>query len=163
MRPGALCLMLSMLGKNFSQWDILKYSPRKMGFDSSCKLSPKETRWFCMKCQKLFARENKKIIINLSSVQFAQRMLKFKTITLYRVLLITKGKSLKALINKVKIWAIYSKNKSIAGNACNYSAIYCTLHGSSCAKTIFRHRRTVKAQISLHICAVWSGLSHSYR
>ena len=60
--------MLRMLGKNFlkiSTDDILKcfsFFSKKTGFDISCKLPP----------------FNKKTIINLSSAQFGQRVVKVK-------------------------------------------------------------------------------------
>ena len=60
-----------MLGKNFSR-NILKYFSyfsQKIGFDISCKLSPKET--ICMNCQSLFSGENKKRnVISLLSAEF---------------------------------------------------------------------------------------------
>ena len=51
-------LTLCMLGKNSAD-AILKYFSyfsEKIGYDTSCKLSPKET--ICMKCQILFSRKN---------------------------------------------------------------------------------------------------------
>ena len=57
--------------------NILKYFSYfswKIGFDISCKLSPKET--ICMKCQILFSGKNKKHIINLSFAAFAQGVVK---------------------------------------------------------------------------------------
>ena len=39
---------------------MFSYFSYKIGFDNSCKLSPKET--ICMKCQILFYRKNKKNI-----------------------------------------------------------------------------------------------------
>ena len=50
--------MLSMLGKIFSRKHFDSYFSWKIGFDISCKLSPKET--ICMKCQTLFYEEKKK-------------------------------------------------------------------------------------------------------
>ena len=49
---------------------------QKIGFDISCKLSPKET--ICMKYQSLFSEkeEEKYQYINLPSAEFAQRMVK---------------------------------------------------------------------------------------
>ena len=64
---------------NFSADDILKYFSyfsQKTGYDISCKLSPKET--ICMKCRILFSGKNKKNIINLSSAENAQRVVKVK-------------------------------------------------------------------------------------
>ena len=61
----------------FSADDILKYFfyfSQKTGYDISCKLSPKET--ICMKCQILFFGKNKKKIINLSSAENVQRVVK---------------------------------------------------------------------------------------
>ena len=57
-----------------------KLSPffQKTGYDILCKLSPKET--ICMKCQILFSGKNKKNIINLSSAENAQRVVKVKHI-----------------------------------------------------------------------------------
>ena len=56
--------------------DILKYFPyfsRKIGFDFSCKLSPKET--ICMKCQSLFSGKNKKNISGCRLLKFDPSML----------------------------------------------------------------------------------------
>ena len=65
--------MLSIWVK-FSAEDILKkfffFSfPQQTGFDISCKLSPTEI--ICMKCQILFAGENKNIV-HLTSAEFTQ-------------------------------------------------------------------------------------------
>ena len=68
-------LTISTQGKNFSREQFEIFS-KKIGFDSSCKLSPLET--ICMKCQNLFSGKNKKNIINLSSAELAERMAKFK-------------------------------------------------------------------------------------
>ena len=46
--------------------------PRKIGYDTSCKLSPLET--ICMKCQIPFSRKSKKNITNLSSAESAHSM-----------------------------------------------------------------------------------------
>ena len=51
------------------------YSQKKC-FDISCKLSPEET--ICLKCQSLFSGEIKKNIVNLSSAELAQRVVKVK-------------------------------------------------------------------------------------
>ena len=51
------------------------FSP-KTGYNISCKLSPKKT--ICMKCLILFFRKNKKNIVNLSSAENAQRVVKVK-------------------------------------------------------------------------------------
>ena len=72
-----MCLV-STVGKIFSRqhYHIQKYFSyfyQKTGFDISCKLSPLET--ICMKCQILFAWKN---IINLSSAELAQRVVKIK-------------------------------------------------------------------------------------
>ena len=69
--------MFSTHGKMFSADDLLKYFSyfsQKTGFDISCKLSLIET--ICMKYQILFYGENKKNIINLSSAELAQRVIK---------------------------------------------------------------------------------------
>ena len=59
-----------MLGKNFSRQRFetffFLFFP-EIGFDISCKLSPKET--ICMKCQILFSETNKEDIMNLSSAE----------------------------------------------------------------------------------------------
>ena len=52
----------------------LSYFFQKIGFDISCKLSPKET--ICMKCQSLFSGKNKKNIVKLLSVEFVQGVLR---------------------------------------------------------------------------------------
>ena len=62
----------------FSADDLLKlkyfsYFSQKTDFDISCKLSPVET--ICMKCQILFSG---KTIINLSSAELAQGVVKVK-------------------------------------------------------------------------------------
>ena len=44
----------------------------KIGFDISCKLSPKKTIY--VKCGSLLSGNNKKNIINLSSVEFVMRV-----------------------------------------------------------------------------------------
>ena len=69
--------MLSILGKIFSRrhFEIFFFNfSQKTGYDISCKLSPEET--ICMKCQSLFSGKNKKNIINLSSAENAQRVVK---------------------------------------------------------------------------------------
>ena len=73
--PGRKKITLNTLGKNFSRphfeiFFLIFF--QKIGFDTSCKLSPYET--VCMKCQSLFSGKNKKNIINLSTAEFAQRM-----------------------------------------------------------------------------------------
>ena len=55
---------------------IFSYFFQKTEFDISCKLSPLET--ICMKCQILFSGKNKKNIINLSSAELAQGVVKVK-------------------------------------------------------------------------------------
>ena len=63
-----------MLGK-ISADDILKYfsyDSYKIGSDTSCKLSPKET--ICMKCQLLFSRKSKLNISSLTSAEFAHSL-----------------------------------------------------------------------------------------
>ena len=47
---------------------------QKIGFDFSCKLSPKET--VCMKCQSVFSGKNKKNFITLSSAEYAHGVVK---------------------------------------------------------------------------------------
>ena len=68
-----------MLVKNSAD-DILKHFlifRQGIGFDISCKLSRRET--FCMKLhQSLFSETNKTIIINLSSAELPQRVVKVK-------------------------------------------------------------------------------------
>ena len=68
-----MCSVLT-LGKIFSRrhTEIFSYISQKTGFDISCKLSPMET--ICMKCQILFWGKIRKNIINLSSVELAQRV-----------------------------------------------------------------------------------------
>ena len=46
-----------------------------MGFGISCKLSPKEET-ICIKNQSVFSVKNKKNIVNLSSAESAQRVVK---------------------------------------------------------------------------------------
>ena len=65
-----------MLGNNLSSQHFGIYFhifPRKQAltFHANCL---QET--ICMKCQNLFSGKNKKIIINLLSVEFAQRVVK---------------------------------------------------------------------------------------
>ena len=64
-------LELCMLGKNSADNILIFFLifPRKIGFDTLCKLSPKET--ICMKCQFLFSRKHKKNITSLPSSEFA--------------------------------------------------------------------------------------------
>ena len=65
--------MLSTLSKIFSGDDILTfffYLFQKIRFDSSCTLSTME------KCHILFSGKIKKNIINLSSAEFVQRVVK---------------------------------------------------------------------------------------
>ena len=66
-----------MLGK-ISADDILKYFsyffPQKIGFDISCKLSPKQK--ICKKSLSLFSGENKNNMINLSFAELAQKGVK---------------------------------------------------------------------------------------
>ena len=69
--------LIIALWVKFSADDILKYFSyfsQKTGYDISSKLSPKET--ICLKCQILFSGKNKKNIINLSSAENAQRVVK---------------------------------------------------------------------------------------
>ena len=71
-----------MLGENFSRQNFeicflfflkyFSYFSQKTGFDTSCKLSSKET--ICMMCQILFSWKNKKNIITLSSAESAHSM-----------------------------------------------------------------------------------------
>ena len=86
--------MLCTLGKNSAD-NILKYFSyfyQKTGFDISCKLSPVET--ICMKCQSLFSEKDKKNVINLSSAESAQRVVKVKMISanIFRVIMVCKTK-----------------------------------------------------------------------
>ena len=72
-------LTLCMLGKNFSRQYLeifFFYFSYKIEFDTSCKLSPKET--ICMKCQILFSRKNKKNITSLSSAESALSVVSVK-------------------------------------------------------------------------------------
>ena len=64
--------MLGMLRKNSAD-NILKYSYfyYKVGFDISCKLSPKDT--ICIKCLSLFSGKNKK---KISGCYLAQNVVK---------------------------------------------------------------------------------------
>ena len=55
---------------------MLKYFSyffQEKDFDISCKLSP-----FCMKCKSLFSGKTKKNIMNLLSVEYAQRVVNVK-------------------------------------------------------------------------------------
>ena len=71
-------------GKNYKKKIIILSSAElargvvslKRGFDISCKLSVMET--ICMKSQILFSGENKQNIVNLSSAELAQRLIKIK-------------------------------------------------------------------------------------
>ena len=68
-----------MPGKKFSRrlfLNIFSYFSLKIGFDISCKLSPRET--ICLKDQSLFSGENKKNVITVPSAELAQRMVKSK-------------------------------------------------------------------------------------
>ena len=71
-----------MLGRNFSRrhFDIyiFLFFAENISFDILCKLVK-----ICMKCQRLFSGKNNKNIINLSSAEFAQRVVKFKEYGLY--------------------------------------------------------------------------------
>ena len=49
---------------------------QKICFDTACKLSPMEI--ICMQHQILLSEENKKKIINLSSPEFTQEVVKVK-------------------------------------------------------------------------------------
>ena len=62
----SLQLMFSMLGKIF----------RENGIWHFMQIVSSET--ICMKCQILFTGKNKKNIINLSSAEYAQRVVKVK-------------------------------------------------------------------------------------
>ena len=69
----------STLGKIFTRrhFEIFFFLIlQKTGFDISCKLSPMKI--ICMQCQILFSGKNKKNIINLSSAELAQRVVKVK-------------------------------------------------------------------------------------
>ena len=84
-KSAELVLTLSTLGKISSRQHfeiyihvyIFFYFSQKTGFDISCKLSPMET--ICMKCLILFSGKNQKNITKLSSVEFAQRVVKVKS------------------------------------------------------------------------------------
>ena len=74
-----ICLTFSTLGKTFSSRHFKIF--QTTGFDIPCKLSPSET--ICMKFENLFSeikkkKKNKKNIINLSSAEFAQIVVKVK-------------------------------------------------------------------------------------
>ena len=63
-----------MLG-NISADEIsthFSYFSSNIGFDTLCKLSPKET--ICMKCQILFSRKNEKMSSVFLSADFAYSM-----------------------------------------------------------------------------------------
>ena len=69
----------------FSADDILKYFFlffQKIGVDISGKLSLNET--ICMKCQILFSGKNKKYINDLSSAEFAHRVVKINHLFVYQ-------------------------------------------------------------------------------
>ena len=71
-------ILLTTLGNNFSRrhieiYFVFKFS-QKTGFDIICKLSPMKT--IGMKCQILFSEKKK--VINLSSVELAQGVVKVK-------------------------------------------------------------------------------------
>ena len=53
---------------------------KRIDFDISCQLSPEAIG---MKCQRLFSGNFKKNIMNLSSVEFAQRVVKVNTAHAY--------------------------------------------------------------------------------
>ena len=72
-------LTLSTLGKIFQQMtfcNIYFFVSQETGFDISYSLSSVETS--CMKCLILFPGKNKKNIISVSPVKFAQRVIKIK-------------------------------------------------------------------------------------
>ena len=72
-------LMLSTLGKIFSRPHLeifFSYFSQKTGSVISCKLSPMQT--ICLQWQILFYGKNQKNIPNLSSAEFAQRVVKVK-------------------------------------------------------------------------------------
>ena len=67
--------MLSTVGKICSRrnYEIcFSYFSQDTRFDISKIFSSLEKETICMKCLILFAKKNKKIVINLSSVDFAQ-------------------------------------------------------------------------------------------
>ena len=69
-----------MVGKTADEiLKYLSYASRKIGPDISCKSSPQET--ICMKRQSLFSGKNKKNIINLSSAESAQRVIKVTAVS----------------------------------------------------------------------------------
>ena len=53
-----------------TNWRYFSYFAKKIGFDTSCKLSPKETIW--MMCQILFSRKNKKSTSKCCLLNFFQ-------------------------------------------------------------------------------------------
>ena len=73
-------LTLSMLGENFSRrhFEIFLFCFQIIGFDISCKLSPR--RQFAWNVEAYFSEKKKKMknITNLSSAKFAERMVKTK-------------------------------------------------------------------------------------
>ena len=56
--------------------DIFSYFSKKIGFDNSCKLSPKET--ICMRCQGLVFGKNKKNTPKCSLLKILPNMLSAK-------------------------------------------------------------------------------------
>ena len=83
-----LLVTIIKLWVKFSAEDNLKFSssifPMKhLGFDISCKPSPTETSG--IKCQVLLPGKHKSNIINLSSVEYAQRVVKVNKYYIYRI------------------------------------------------------------------------------
>ena len=60
--------------------DILKYFSQKIDFDISCELSPKPKETICLNVEVYFLENNKRNIVNLSSAELMQRVIKFKLI-----------------------------------------------------------------------------------
>ena len=68
--------MLSMMGKLFSRghFEMVSFFFLETKFDISCKLS--SVKKICMKCQILFPGKNKKTVIDVSSAELVQRVVK---------------------------------------------------------------------------------------
>ena len=62
------------------QTDEFFFFLQKIGFDISCKLSPKEI--VCMKCQRLLSGKNEKYISKCRLLKFQPRLLSVKTVFL---------------------------------------------------------------------------------
>ena len=75
---GITILMLSMLGKIFSRrhWKYFSYFSQKIGFEISCKSGNN----FAWALKYLYYGWNEENIIDLSSAEFAQRVVKVKLV-----------------------------------------------------------------------------------